>query len=435
MRIANLIIILTFSVLVCAPLFSSGFFTSHDGSSHLIKSFYFSKIIFSGHWPGWVDELNYSLGYPTFYFTYPFPYLLNCFWRLFTVSTVDSLKITLFISTFISGLFFFLWGTKIASQKIALVATIIYLFTPYRFLNLYVRMAFGEIIFLGLLPLTLYLLEKGRFKQLSISFAALLLAHLQLSEIFLPFLIGYVLVRRLNSYFVIKSWFVGMGLSAFFWLPAVVLLPLTKFSTVAQFVASHLVTVRQLLYSGWDFGFSGSGISDGMSFQIGIVNWLIVCLSTILAFKAKPLAKYFIVIFWLAVILMTYSPFGFWNLAITQSIQFPWRLLGLAALITPGLLLFLPKNHKLFLIGLVIIVLYTNRNHIRINTAEFIHVSDDYFFQTNTTATATPDEFMPVIQDKSVFINHPIIPVSGVISLFSLAVLVLFKKTYEQIQT
>ena len=139
------LVILTFIILV--PLFSKGFYTSSDGEHHLIRVARFKSLLASGVlYPRWDPQLNQSRGYPLFNFTYPLPYYTAAILGSVGLSIVDSLKVTLALFTFLSVILFYCWTRH-------LPATLLFLFTPYRFVNLYVRAALGEVAFLGILPL------------------------------------------------------------------------------------------------------------------------------------------------------------------------------------------------------------------------------------------------------------------------------------------
>lgn len=428
-------VILVLVIVSCAQLFRSGFYTSPDGENHLVRTAYFSQAIKSGNFlPGWVNELNNFKGYPIFFFVYPLPYYLNSFWSYFGFGVIDSLKFSLLITTFTGALFQYLWIKSLTQSKVAaLSAVIIYILTPYRFVDLYVRAAFGELVFLGILPAAFWATQTGRKKTLSLVIALMVLSHLQLSVMFIGILLAYSLILRKN--FKTSAWyiFLGIALSSFFWLPATRLVTSTKFMSVHQFVpVQHLASLKQVIYSPWGFGFSHPGPFDEMSFQLGFANWLIVLLGMILVVKKFSLN----ILFWLvvtmgAIVLITSSPFGFWNFALVQSIQFPWRLLGVTLFSVSalaGLVIGTKSNNRWMVIGLVLISIYANRNHIRINATQFEGAADSYFLESNTTTTATPDEFMPT-RPRKYFENDWSISVGRMISLLSLGILCLFAQT------
>lgn len=407
----NYLILFSIILVICAPLFKKGFYTSQDGEHHLIRTVNFAGELKKGNFfPGWINNLNKGLGYPIFYFAYPLPYYLTGIINILGFSAIDSLKTTFVLATAASVLIFWHWSEN-------MTATLIFAFTPYRFLNLYVRASLGEIVFIPMvLGAFLGVKNKNPF-LVSLFLVLMLLSHLQLSLIFIPILILY-------SRNFIKSIFAGLLLSLFFWLPAIWLLPLTKHVQTLQFLPyQHIPGIAKLIYSKWDFGFS----PNGMSFQIGLAQILILILTVY--YRPKRL---FLALNLFAIFLMTELSVFIWKNPLFYQIQFPWRLLMVPMILTPFLL---PKRIPKFItIFLIILAIYSNRNHIRINQTLYENVNDSYFLNNAGTTTATSDEFMPLVS-KSQFINQPIIFWSRLISGVSLLVwgLLLLKSRYEPI--
>lgn len=406
------LLVFIFSILACAPLFNNGFYTSHDGQSHLIRLAYFSQNLRQGNFfPRWQPELNQGQGYPIFVFTYPLPYYLGSLPTFLGFDLISSFKLILLLSIFLGGYFFYRWTQNLPSA-------ILYIFTPYHFLNLYVRSAFGELVFLAIIPLVFWSIKHQRFKLLSVFFALCILSHLQLSLIFLPVIFLYGLITKFKITHLVFYLLISLLLSSYFWLPSITLISSTLFSQTNQFPpADHLVSLKQLVYSPWGFGFSKPGITDGLSFQLGVVNWLSL-------FFAKDILILTVI---LAIILITSNPLSVWNSVILNPIQFPWRLLAVPLFLTPYF--FSRIKSKPLIIFLLLLTIYTNRNHIRINQSIFANTPDTHFFQSGTT-TATPNEFMPrpeINNPQSYFSTHPIFTISLIISLIGL-VLVKYSK-------
>ena len=417
----HFLILFSVALIISSPLLNSGFYTSPDGPNHLVRIAYFYRELQVGHlFPGWIGELNWGKGYPIFFFTYPLPYYIASVWHAIGLPIVDSFKITLYLFTAFGALGIYHWTKKISSG-------ILYLFSPYLFVDIFVRAAFGEVVFLGILPWAFWSLSTQSPILSGFIISLLLLSHLQFSLIFLPLLFLYGLIRHVNIRQILLRFVLGFSLSAFFWLPALSLTSLTRYSQTHQFVPSqHLPTLHQLLYSPWGFGFSAPGPEDGLSFQVGIANWLILILASILAYRNRQ-AVFLSLVCWGALVLMVWSPLNIWDSPITQSIQFPWRLLAIPLVFTPVLLSYLPTRFpKILTVLVLILAIYSNRNHIRINLPQFVGSSDSNFLIATTTTTSTPDEFMP-LQPRLIFESHPTIILSRIISLTSLIWLLKYK--------
>lgn len=422
MRAALLILV----IISLAPLFKPGLYTSHDGENHLVRLAYFHKYLSEGSLvPKWIFELNSGLGYPIFFFINPLPYYLGSVARFVSFSIPDSTKITLFIATLFGafGMYYWIFGL-VKNRSLAFLAAALYIFTPYRFVDIFVRLALSEIVFLAIIPWAFY-------KSSTFILSLLILSHTQLSAMFFPLLFIYSILVKKTSQFILNT-SVAIGISAFFWLPSVVLISYTKFDSLAQFSPSeHIPTLRQLVYSPWGFGFSHPGPADEMSFQVGIASWLSLVFGTAVAvLKKDRVLKFCIAVSWAAVVLMSTNLFGIWDSKIMYFIQFPWRLLAITLIIIPAAaalsLRYLPGRVGLLAVtALLLVSIYTNRNHIQTNMSRYENVSDSYFFQSHKTTTATPDELMP----KSTFPkNHPVIPVSYTISGVSVILLLLRNK-------
>ena len=416
---SHLFVLIVLTLVVCAPLFRPGLYTSPDGENHLVRLAWFSQYLTAGHlYPRWIAELNHGLGYPIFTFTYPLPYYLASLPVLLGLSLVTAIKITLVAATFISAVFSYLWIGKLFPSSIyPLASASLFLFSPYRFTNLYVRLALGEVVWLALIPAIFWSLESRHWRLAAAFLAAAILSHLQLSAVVVVIIVAYSLVRRLSWVWPVVC---GLLLSAFFWLPALILKQYTFFGVIRQFPpADHLPTIRQLLYSPWGFGFSHPGLADGMSFQLGLANWLVLGLASMLLLRLSGIQRLALALCWLTVGVMTSSPLGLWDWPLLAPIQFPWRLAVIPLLLIPVLLSVV--RSKIWLVLILLLAIYSNRNHIRTNLPQFVGVSDTSFFQTTTT-TATPKELMPKVYTAGtpqLFSSSPIIITSTVLSLIT----------------
>ncbi|HUV71532.1 MAG TPA: 6-pyruvoyl-tetrahydropterin synthase-related protein [Clostridia bacterium] len=343
------------SLLIIHPLLNSGFYHFHD-ESQIANLYQMARAILSGQIPPrWAPDFSFGYGYPFFNFYYPFPFYLGSFFYLvFGATLINSLKVVFLISVPLSGISFFLLMRKFFNRTTSLAGAIIYLFTPYRAVDLYVRGAVGELWSFVFMPLVLLcfinLAEKRSLKSLSfagLSLAGLLLSHSLSAIIFLPFAFLFALIFALRQKQKLSSLIslalgglFGFSLSAYFWLPAILerkfVQPGTPFNPF-----DHFPFIKQLFYSKWGYGASVWGSEDGMSFQIGLVN-LAILATAVLAFIAKRKAwngaKKALFLFtslsFLACLFLMNIRSGFlWNLLpLGQYVQFPWRFLLLTTL-------------------------------------------------------------------------------------------------------
>ena len=144
----------------------------------------FHQALRSGQFPvRFVDRLNNNYGYPVFNYLYPMPFYLAEIPKLIGFNFTQSIKLVFILSTVISAIAMY-WALSIKfSPTASLVGSTLYIFSPYRFLDNYVRGSLGEIVSFVFLPLILgciFQVEKGNkkyFPLLSASVAGLILSH------------------------------------------------------------------------------------------------------------------------------------------------------------------------------------------------------------------------------------------------------------------
>lgn len=134
----------------------------------------------------------------------------------------------------------------------------------------------------------------------------------------------------------------GVGLSAFFWLPAFAERAYVHLdrTTHDQHFPYHFVYPHQLLTWYWGYGTSTSGPEDGMSFSLGPVQLglAVAALAVFARTRAESsemgvALRFFGVVALGASFLTTDFSFPIWDrLTILHNLQFPWRWLSLAML-------------------------------------------------------------------------------------------------------
>ena len=472
-----LILIILISLFGVKALFHPGFYTNHDGEHQVLRLYHFDKAIKDGQipprWAG--NQMLNGYGYPLFIFSYQAPWIMAEPLRLIGLSLTDTVKIVFILTYLFSGIFMFLWLKKIFGRLPALIGSILYLWAPYRFSNIFVRASLGEATAFMFIPLIFYgldqLNEKKGLKGILIGglgFCGLILSHAMAAFIFVFPILLYLLInfsfsQEFGDYssseprmrgesrssstssgwssrqartikkcmsFVSKKrilyfkksvllFTLGFALSAYYTLPALFEKKFTRFSQIfPSMFASHFVTLKQLLYSPWGYGFSLPGVeNDEMAFQIGISHWLVLFFTIILIgwiFLTKKKFKIaekknifksmgFIFSFLLSILMMIEISNPIWRL-LTKFIpfDFPWRFLGLAvfslSFLSSFIIWLLKKfisKELAFLICLVLLffAFYGNRNHLRVN--QYLHHHDSYY-EKITNSTTSYDEFLPI---------------------------------------
>jgi len=132
-----------------------GFYGASD-DIHIAWLFELHKTLMMGQIPPrFVADLSFGFGYPLFNFVFPLPFYLAEIFHLSGFSLVDSIKALFFITIPISGYFMYLLMRQFTNKDLSLVAAVLYIYTPYRSVDLYVRGAVGEIVSFMFLPLIL----------------------------------------------------------------------------------------------------------------------------------------------------------------------------------------------------------------------------------------------------------------------------------------
>jgi len=393
-NILTYLVILIASIILSLPLVKPGLYVIHD-DQQIARLFVFDQALKFGQFPvRWVEGLGFGFGYPLFVFYPPFVYILGEIFHVFGFGFVNSIKLVFFVSIFASGLSMHIFAKEFWGRLTAVIAALFYMFIPYRALDIYVRGALAESFSFVWLPLILWSFyklistNKIAYVYLSATFLALLMITHNL--IFLPFMLilpFYLLFLFLNSKDkrLLTSHFsllilLAAGLSAFFWIPALLE---KKFTIVDQLLLVnlanyniHFVYPWQLWNWPWGFGGSAAGLADGISFKIGklhiLVSLAVFIFSVIILLKNSRNKKFstlnsqfsilIFALFILSAFMTTFYSKFIWDLIQPLGyLQFPWRFLTFTALFSSflagGLIYYLRLPILKLLASLILIIL------------------------------------------------------------------------------
>ncbi len=352
------LVILIITIPSFLRILNGQYFSMHD-DQHVVRLYLLDRAIKEGSlFPRWVGGLGFGFGYPLFNFYPPLVYYVAEFFHLIGFSLFLSVKLTFILGFLLAAIGIFLFVKNLIGRMAGIVALVLYTYFSYHAVNAYVRGALAEFFGMAILPfvfLSLDNLFKKKNSQailiFAIVFALMMLVHPLVSFPALFYLvffgIFYLVISKNQkerlSFIVsgIKSVLLGLGLSAFFWLPS---LMERKFTLVNDILTKELANYKlhyiypsQFWYSLWGFGGSVKGPYDGMSFQLGKIHIflfflaLLLCLLTI--FLSKPLKdrQYFFLFIFLSIfsLFMTtsYSSMVWDNIHYLWYLQFPWRFL------------------------------------------------------------------------------------------------------------
>lgn len=426
-NVLPLIIVGLFTFIAGFSLLHKGLPPTHDGEYHVVRFYEFDRSLRDGNWyPRWAADLNSGYGVPLFNYVYPLPNYVASFFHFLGFSFIDAFKLNMFFALILGSIFFYLWAKGFWGVWGGLVGSIFYTFSPYHFVDIYIRGSVGEIWALAFFPaflwsVTEFLLNRKRIFVIfsSVFLALIIFSHNILALMFFVFSLFYIIVlicqQRNRKFIIVNSLFIiliGLGLSAIFWLPAFIE---AKYVTGLQIynVLQHFPQFYQLIIPSWGSGFSGEGLGSSVSFQIGVANLLGVFLGLLLFFiyrkknKNSTIVLFFTFLFFSIFFLMLKASLPIWkNAPFMNYFQFPWRFLSLEILIASFLVGSIVQYFSLtklkmarVIVGLCLILLAFSLGVGYAKPAHYLYRDDNYYISRSNfiDGTNSPGNFFNTI--------------------------------------
>lgn len=379
-KVLSYIIICLVTIFACIPLFSKYMNISHDdGIQHICRIIGTNDALKEGNlFPVILSDFCNRFGYSWSIFYSPLTAYLPLIFKLFTSSYTLCLKLFMFTTMLLSGIFMYKLVYKISnSYKASVISAIIYIIAPYHLTDVYNRIAVAELASFVFLPITflgIYNLFNGSKKTYYIAIGAigLILSHNVITVYTAIFCLIYLLInyKKLRNKKIIKAIIINILIvllcTSFYWLPLLehffsttyeVFLP-NRMYDLDTIKESKLFMAELFLTKPW-----------GDNFHIGIP----MLLGVILAFKYKDKIemKYkkdvtIFLIFGLASIIMTLRIFPFEHLPrIFRMLQFAWRMMMFASFflsivsgITIAMLLNKNKDRNKTILTIIALLIY-----------------------------------------------------------------------------
>lgn len=359
-HIVPILLLLILSFWSVRPLVSKGFFPMHD-DTQVARVVVMGNALRNGQFPvRWVSDLGYGYGYPLFNFYGPIPYYVGGFLAMWGISGLVATKIMFIAGMILSGITMYAWVSSELGIAAGLLASVFYMYAPYHAVQVYVRGAVGEFWALAFLPLVafgLFSLKTKKKKAVlwgGIGLAGVILSHTIIgytTTVLIVFSLAVysmgALIKRAMNWSMLsaasKMVVIGLGISAFFWLPAIAEMHWTNVSAQIGSTADfrdHFVCLSQLWNSPWGFGGSAKGCVDGMSFKLGKLHVLLAALGALVwvvrrkslhhqkAYITVGLGVTALSIFFM----LQLSQFLWVIFPFAAYIQYPWRFLMYATL-------------------------------------------------------------------------------------------------------
>lgn len=403
-----------------------------DGGVHLPRIAAYVKALTDGHFPvRWAGDLNYGYGLPLFNFMYQSPYALGALFVGLGFGLVASFKLILTVSFVLSGLFMFLFTRELFKEtKLAFLITVFYQFAPFRLVELLVRGSIGSAFAYTFLPLVLLGVVRRSFFLTSIAVGLLIISHNSLSLVFFGLVLVYGLVISSSKKATFLAFIAGLGLAAFYWIPALV----ERTYTYGDLFMKDLYKNHfPLLLNFFIPNFTNDVRlrTAEISVQLGFFHTIGIFLTLYLLWRKKILrsiTKKLLVVS----LLLTAGTFFFmhpvsrvlWeNVKLLRQFQFPWRLLAVTTFTTSILSLsffhvpFVKKSYSLIVLcSLVILstVYYwyppQGFDHVREEDFWNYPLNTTYFGETDIIWSAGPAKGYPkerveVISGEAVISN------------------------------
>ena len=357
----NVVFIVALSAFAWAPLVGPPYFlNAHDAPHSVFYLNQFDQAIRDGVlYPRWGVDFALGYGYPLFNIYSTLAYYVAEVFHLLGASLTASVKVTYILGLVLSGLTMYAYAKRVLGGDAGVLAAIVYMFIPYRLLDVYVRSAFVESFAFAFLPLILLgfhdLAERWSVRRLvlaSLAYAALFLTHAATALIFTILLVpyvGFLVISRLRLGWAEFLRATGLSLAAAalaLVLSSIFLVPMlaekgyiveSQWTQGSFGYAKHFVYPSQLFSPFWGYGYAGEGLNDEMSLQLGLAAATLAIVGVTCSWWKGVSGKGHVLFFFAAslVIVLAMVPVALpvWQvLPLAAFIQFPWRLLGLAAL-------------------------------------------------------------------------------------------------------
>ena len=383
----NILIFISFLVyiIIFPPFLNNQVLGGHDVGSHLTYVRLMSDALSQGQFPvRWIEWITPGSSQPLFSYYQPLLYYLVQVPHLFGLSILNSLNLTVLFLWLFSGFMVYLFVRNITKNTLAgLSASCLYIFAPYHIVDVFVRSAYPESIALAFAPGMFWASERliatGKriyLGLLAIFVSATFVSHpptLLMFGLPLIFYIGFLLFQEFKFKLSVKAltnritllflgFVLGGLLSSFFALPALLEQNLTNASSLASGYLdfhSHFACVMQLILPSWGYGTSIPGCSDQISFQVGVINWIVIIsfigVLTFNRYRKRLNLATGQAVFWLVIaffgmyMTLSFSQPLWEGLPYLPLLQFPWRFLSVvifAASVLSGLLFMYVKGEK-----------------------------------------------------------------------------------------
>ena len=417
---------LTFIWIVLLTVFVTRFYflhpgvpITHDGENHLARFANYKIAVKEGQLPPrFAPNLVNHYGYPVFNYNYPLANMLSLPFSVAKFNYEVTFKILMVFSVMggLVGIKKWLEVLEFTDRGQQL-AVAVFALSPYVINTIVFRGNIGEVMAMCLLPWLLWLVELIRttqtFKPAGWSVAryvllltAFLLSHNVTVLFGVPLVWLYAAWRyggHKNSWREWgRLWVLGIGLSLWFWLPAIAEKSEIVIDAAGASLAyvDHFPTWWQLWWSPLVFGYSYVGSIDSLSFAVGWLQWgvlVLALLSILKKRKASPILGSLFLLTSLFLLLFQLSwTAPVWEIIpLLRFIQFPWRLgLFIPIVLAPLAALIVKQNSVRLNVLLSALLIMQLGSTWLLKPIGYLH-QDKLTYDQFTQSTSTANENLP----------------------------------------
>ncbi len=337
------------------PLLRGGYFISHDGLFHLYRLAGLDRALHQGViYPRWFPDFAYGYGHPVLNYYSPLAYYVGEIFHLLGFGYIASTRLTFLAGFLLAGLAIYLLARDLWGRFPALVAAVAYTYAPYHLADTYVRGALAESLAFVFMPLVLWAIgrlfkqKKGTYAVVAaLGYGGLILTHNLTALIFAPLFFAYALLWTKREFRLLAlvglSFFLALGLTAFYWLPA---LTEARWVGLAAGFAStgyrdHLTPLRESISPFLLYRYFPNQAVEA-EHPLSLVQAFLLLISVVAVFRLAKMgqkkASWQMALFLLIASLsffmtLTYS-LSLWRPLepLLASLQYPWRFMGIASL-------------------------------------------------------------------------------------------------------
>lgn len=409
-KVISYLAIFFISILICVPLFSKYIDISRDdGIQHICRLIGTVNSFKQGDaFPVIMADFCNGFGYSWNLFYSPLTAYLPLIFKIFTSSFVIVLKLFMWMSIFLSGIFMYQLVYKISkSYKAGIIAAILYMGAPYHLTDLYERIAIAELASFIFLPIVfngMYDLFRRRNKiPYGIIFGGigLVLTHNVMALYTAIFCMIYLIIcmKKIENKGILRNILMSILIillcTSFYWIPLLehyfgttyeVFLPQRMYKD-NTLINSKLTLLELFFIPHYDMN-----LHVGLLLILGVI--LIFLYRKKIQNRYKGLLTTFTV-FGLTSIVMTLTIFPFEYLPnFLKMLQFPWRMLGFATffLTIPasiGFAMFLNRNSKKELYTIIFIFIIVSMDILNAKKEVAIPFNEEKYLTPISVTSST----------------------------------------------